>query len=128
MTIELRRVSPSNRKILFHIPGISLNRNIWSNGKRPTGVDHKGHIFSEVVHKKHNLKVYANYVQCKLTSHWTVVLAMIRFSSLERDYSLSSFTLTGLVHDSLFCLFLLLLYLSSVIHFFDSPLSLQVVT
>ena len=38
MTIERRRLSPRNRKILFHsshgIPGIS-NRNIWSNGMRP---------------------------------------------------------------------------------------------
>ena len=35
---DLGRVSPTNRKILFHsshgIPGIS-NRNIWSNGKLP---------------------------------------------------------------------------------------------
>ena len=43
---------------------------------------------------------------------------IIRFGSLERDYSFSSFNLTGLVHDSLFCYFLLLLYLSSMIHFF----------
>ena len=46
---------------------------------------------------------------------------VIRFGSLERDYSLSSFNLTGLVHDSLFCYLLLLLYLSSMIHFFHSP-------
>ena len=45
----------------------------------------------------------------------------IRFGSLERDYSLSNFNLTGLVHHSLFCQFLLLLYLSSMIHFFHSP-------
>ena len=46
---------------------------------------------------------------------------IIRFGSLERDYSLSSFNLTGLVHESLFCYLLLLLYLSSMIHFFHSP-------
>ena len=38
MIIDLERVSPRNRKILFHsshgIPGIS-NRKILSNGKRP---------------------------------------------------------------------------------------------
>ena len=28
---------------------------------------------------------------------------MIRFGFLERDYSLFSFNLTGLLHDSLFC-------------------------
>ena len=36
---DLGLVSPTNRKILFHsshgTPGIS-NRNIWSNGKRPS--------------------------------------------------------------------------------------------
>ena len=62
----------------------------------------KGRMLSEVIRKKHNLNVYANYVQCKLTPHWTVVFIMIRFGSLERDYSLSNFNLTGLFHSSLF--------------------------
>ena len=35
----------------------------------------KGRKFSEVIRKKHNLKVYANYVECKLTPRWAVVLA-----------------------------------------------------
>ena len=35
----------------------------------------RGRTFSEVIRKKHNLKVYENYVQWKLTPHWTVVLA-----------------------------------------------------
>ena len=46
---------------------------------------------------------------------------MIRFGSLERDYLRSNLTLTGLVHGSLFCQFLLLLYLCSLIHVCDSP-------
>ena len=58
--------------------------------------------------QKHYFKVYANYVQCKLTPHCTVVLVkphfiMIRFGSLERDYSLSNFNLTGPVYGPLFC-------------------------
>ena len=49
--------------------------------------------FSEVIFKKHNLKVYENYVQRNLTRcHLTVVSArefiMICLGSLERDYSL----------------------------------------
>ena len=43
---------------------------------------------------------------------------MIRFVSLKRDYSLSNFNLTGLLHDSFFCYYLIV---SSMIHFFDSP-------
>ena len=31
----------------------------------------KGRTFLEVIRKKHNLEVYANYVQCELTPHWT---------------------------------------------------------
>ena len=31
----------------------------------------KGCTFSEVIRKKHDLEVYANYVQCELTPHWT---------------------------------------------------------
>ena len=31
----------------------------------------KGRTFSEVIRKKHDLEVYANYVQCELTPHWT---------------------------------------------------------
>ena len=58
----------------------------------------KGRTFLEVIRKKHNLKVYANNVQCKLTPHWTVVwrsyFIMIRFGSLERDYSLSKGDMT----------------------------------
>ena len=39
----------------------------------------------------------------------------------ERDYSLSNLNRTGLVNDSLFCqLSVLLLYLSSMLHFFHS--------
>ena len=45
--------------------------------------------------KKHDLEVYANYVQCELTPHWTDCcfnwrskFIMIRFGSPERDYSL----------------------------------------
>ena len=48
MTIDLERVSPRNRKILFHsshgIPGIS-NRKILSNGKRPWSVSSIVHNF-----------------------------------------------------------------------------------
>ena len=35
----------------------------------------KGRTFSEEIRKKHNLKVYAKYVQYELTPHWAVVLA-----------------------------------------------------
>ena len=35
----------------------------------------KGRTFSEDIRKKHNLRVYANYVQYELTPHWAVVLA-----------------------------------------------------
>ena len=31
----------------------------------------KGRTFSEVMRKKHDLEVYANYVQCELKPHWT---------------------------------------------------------
>ena len=54
-------------------------------------------------------------IMCNHDSLW------IRFGSLERDCSPSNFNLTGFVYDSLFFKFLLFLYLSSMIHFFDSP-------
>ena len=52
----------------------------------------KGHAFLEVICKKHNLKVYANYVQCDL--FWWSNFIMIRFGSPERDYSLSKGDMT----------------------------------
>ena len=50
----------------------------------------------QVIFKKHNLKVYANYVQCNfMPCYETVVKArefiMICFGSLERDYMYSLF-------------------------------------
>ena len=47
----------------------------------------KGRIFSEVIRKKHNLEVYANYVQCELTPHWiglTVVFGSPKRENIPR--------------------------------------------
>ena len=62
----------------------------------------KGRTFSEVIRKKHNLEVYANFVQCELTPHRTdccfgaatLLSSVIRFGSPERDYSLSKGDMT----------------------------------
>ena len=57
----------------------------------------EGRTFLEVIRKKHNLEVYANYVQHLIGL--TVVLAKqlyhrIRFGSPERDYLLSKGDMT----------------------------------
>ena len=60
----------------------------------------KGRTFSEVILKKHNLKVYANCVQCELTPHLTdccfgkATLSFFCFGSPQRDYSLSKGDMT----------------------------------
>ena len=60
----------------------------------------KGRTFLEVICKKHDLKVYANYVQSELTPHWTdccfgeADYIMIRFGPTERDFSLSNGDMT----------------------------------
>ena len=42
----------------------------------------KGYTFSEVIRKKHNLKVYAIHVECKLMPRWAVVLTWSHFSRI----------------------------------------------
>ena len=59
----------------------------------------KGRTFSEVIRKKHNFEVYANYAQCELTPHrtdlfWRSNFTMIRLGSPERDYLLSKGDMT----------------------------------
>ena len=58
----------------------------------------KGRTFSEVIRKKHDLEVYANYVQCDASIDWLLFsrnnFIMIRFDSPERDYSLSNGDMT----------------------------------
>ena len=46
----------------------------------------EGRTLTEVIRKKHNLKVYANYFGC----HFII----IRLGSLERDYTLSKGDIT----------------------------------